>query len=75
MLMLIDCVGYPDKKMPEALLKMIKLSGTVQEIKANAFKSLHDLQSNKAIDLHDGDSPLRNNMFVVWLIYQGVQSK
>ena len=56
---------------------MIKHAGSIQEVKANAFKALHDLAGfpketrPAATDLLQySESPLRNNLFVAWLLYQ-----
>ena len=43
MLLLIDCIGYPDDTIPKELMDNIRYTGCIQEIKAVAFKSLRDL--------------------------------
>lgn len=74
--MLIDCIGYSNENsLPKKLTHMIRNAGSIQEIKSNAFKALHDLammpqfkaQTPKAM-LFDNSSPYRNNLFVAWLI-------
>lgn len=82
MLLLIDIVGFKAEVLPKELLDMVRHSGSIQEIKGVAYKALHDLENGKdkiyvrgeptgKLDLHSADSPLRNNLFVVWLISQG----
>lgn len=39
MVILIDCIGYPDQ-VPKNLLRFIELSGEINEVKAVAFKAL-----------------------------------
>lgn len=43
MLLLIDCIGYPNEMIPKELMDNIRYTGCIQEIKAVAFKSLRDL--------------------------------
>lgn len=74
MILLIDVVGIKCDVIPKELLDMVKHSGSIQEIKAVAYKALHDIGDVKMtgkLDLYSNDSPLRNNLYVVWLVSQG----
>ena len=43
MLSFIDCVGYPAEEIPNELIVNLRCTGSIQDIKAVAYKSLKDL--------------------------------
>lgn len=78
MVMLIECIGYPEQ-IPDDLLNFINTISEASEVKAVAFKSLQQLQALSPNDIAkyfkpDGSiansSLLHNNLFIFWLFSQ-----
>ena len=76
MLMLIDCIGYPQDKIPADLLTLIKNLGDIIDIKSVAYKSLKNLQVTSDFDQRKlgNDLNVSNNLYVFWLAYYNKKS-
>lgn len=76
MLMLIDCIGYPQEEIPQDLLTLIKNLGDIIEIKSVAYKSLKNLQvtNNFYSRTLRNDQNVSNNLYVFWLAYYNRKS-